>query len=411
MTCLRLLTLLTLALPLAAQLPPGHFLAVGTGPLGTLVSYEPLAGSFVPLLDPNQLLRRASRAVVGATPDVLIAAIDAGTVTGSEQIAEVQLSGRQILQVSPRTRDLQEPVVALDRHSDGALAFATATRAFLLLPGAANPVVVATAPTAVSFVAIRIGPNRISTLGSGALGASTLAITDRTSGGTTYAQIAINAARGMELDPLRGGLLIGDEGGNLWLLDLVRFLATPLGVGAPAPIHTIEYDSDRALYELGTPLGLFEFDGTAVTPAQPAPDFGSLDYLPYQSQFSTYGQGCASATVRPTISASGRPYPGSVDFTLRLGGGMPSSAAFLALGLLPALLPLDPIGMPNCRMLLQPLDLVAQPTNSLGNAGLRLTIPPDASLAGAVVYAQWVALATGANAAGLLLSDAGRIQF
>lgn len=120
--------------------------------------------------------------------------------------------------------------------------------------------------------------------------------------------------------------------------------------------------------------------------------------------------GCAAGSISPQISAVGRPFPGSIDFSLRLvGGAPPSSAAFLLLGLLPTGMSLDAVGMPGCWLLTQPLDTFAVPTSPLGNASARLLVPPDASLAGASMFAQWLAVAPGANALALLSSDGGRI--
>ena len=396
---------------LLAQVPPGTLLGTRPGAVVDLVTFDRNAGRLSPILDPQGLLAPARRAILGNARATIIAAVDSGSATGSDAIAEVQLSGATITGVRPLTRDLGERVVGLDRFAGGTLALCTPSRTLIVPTGSMNPASLAAAPPGITWVAVRTVGTHVASLGSGPNRAAVLAISDPATGGSAWHQIGIAGARSMALDHLRGGLVIGDDTGALWLVDLLRFIASPTGVTLPAPIDSIAYDSDREVFVLSTALGIYQFDGAGAIGPLTAPAFASLDYAPFASGFTTYGTGCATGTLAPAISATGRPFPGSLDFVVRLAGATPGTRAYLMLGVLPLALPLASVGMTGCTLLVQPLDLIGTAATPAGGAALRLPIPPSNALVGAAVFTQWITVAPGANPTGLLASDGGRIAF
>lgn len=92
--------------------------------------------------------------------------------------------------------------------------------------------------------------------------------------------------------------------------------------------------------------------------------------------------------------------------------GASANAASLLLGLsrdsaagtsLP--IPLDPIGMTGCSLLVSIEDAAAAAITA-GRAALTLAVPADVALSGATLFVQGIVLQPGANAAGVIASDA-----
>jgi hypothetical protein len=96
---------------------------------------------------------------------------------------------------------------------------------------------------------------------------------------------------------------------------------------------------------------------------------------------------------------------------------VPNQTAFMAVGLsttsmggIPLPMPLDPFGLPGCRLLIAPLDF-AQPCSRIGTRTSlhELPIPSNPLLEGALVHLQAWAPAPGYNAAGLVVSNGERL--
>ncbi|MCC6782355.1 MAG: hypothetical protein IT457_05900 [Planctomycetes bacterium] len=393
------------------QVPPGSFLAVGQPASAGLFAYEPLAPNLSPIADPLGVLARAQRVALADDRSRLLAAVDAGAATGTAMIVECTLQGLAISGFLPRTRDLGEAVVGLGELTGGLLVIATPTRLLVAGPGVTQPLPLAPAPMGTVFVGLAVGEDRVAALARGAAANPLLVLAHPASSSVAVHQLAIPGSRALAFDLLRGALLVGDAGGNLWLLDLQRFIASFVAGPLPGAVLAIGRNGDDGSFAIATPAGIFDFDGAGFRGPTPAPPLGHLEHRPYASRFVGYGQGCSGAGVAPAIGAVGRPYPGSIDFSLRMSGGAPNSAAFLLLGVFAANLPLDPTGMLGCTLFVQPLDATPYPCSAAGIASARFPIPPLAALAGGALHCQWIAVANGANALGLLASDGGRIVF
>ena len=412
MTPLRFQALLAVALaaPGVAQIRPGHFLAVGDPPAAGLFLFEPLAATLTPIADPQGVLARALHVALGASADRVLVAVAAGTGT-TAMVIECVVQGNSLATLQPWTRDLGETIVGLGQLENGLLAIATPTRLLAAPPGVSVPVQLAPAPLGTTFVQLAVAGDRIAALARGASSTTTLVLAQPSTSTVSTHPLGIPGSRSLAFDALRGAILVGDAFGNLWLVDLQRFIASFAAGPLPGPALAIGGNRDDESFVIATHAGLFRFDGAGLVGPTPAPPFSNLDYQRYTSRFSTFGTGCSAASIAPAAGASGRPYPGSLDFSLRMTGGSPSSAAFLLLGLLPANLPLDPTGMAGCTLFVQPLDASPYPTSLAGVAAVRLPIPPIASLAGNAMFCQWIATAPRANALGLLASNGGRIEF
>lgn len=114
----------------------------------------------------------------------------------------------------------------------------------------------------------------------------------------------------------------------------------------------------------------------------------------------------------PAAEAVGWPRLGAT-VSLPMSGGPANSMTFLALGYskttaafgaLP--LAMTPLGAPGCRVLGSADSVELLPTGAAGNAQGSLSIPSLSALAGLHVYAQYIAVAPGANALGVTFSNA-----
>ena len=116
-----------------------------------------------------------------------------------------------------------------------------------------------------------------------------------------------------------------------------------------------------------------------------------------------YGSTCGAA-----FGAVTTPLVGTEFFRVRLTGARPNSPATLLVGIGSANIDLGFIGMPTCRLLVNPTPIVAVPasTDALGNALttiIGLTAPGD-------LYMQWLHAAPGANPIGLLATEGMKSQ-
>ena len=108
---------------------------------------------------------------------------------------------------------------------------------------------------------------------------------------------------------------------------------------------------------------------------------------------NTYGSSCSRLrTGWSGTGARGTPFKFAID------DAIPSSQALVALGtaLQPAgPLELDFLGWTNCTLFVSPITILSESTNATGNGVHLLSIPNNASLDGARIYAQWLQLDPG----------------
>jgi hypothetical protein len=125
-----------------------------------------------------------------------------------------------------------------------------------------------------------------------------------------------------------------------------------------------------------------------------------------------FGEGCAGASgAVPGLGLSGSPALGGTT-DVWVSNARPSSATQILLGVdnaPPLPQDLTAFGMPGCRLYVAPLDALAGLTDAVGVLRLALTIPNRPDLVGAILYSQALVVDPGANAAGLVTTNYGRL--
>lgn len=135
-----------------------------------------------------------------------------------------------------------------------------------------------------------------------------------------------------------------------------------------------------------------------------------------------YGTGCKGlGGFTPKASTTSLPTVGNPNFRINVTEARPSTVGILMWGASdsqwgPITLPfaLINIGIPNCTLLAEPLDLVAATITGgspgTGNGSLAFPIPPSGLLKGYNLYMQWAVIDDSNNAAlDLVFSDALRV--
>jgi hypothetical protein len=169
---------------------------------------------------------------------------------------------------------------------------------------------------------------------------------------------------------------------------------------SPSPMYFAKMASDPAS---GQPLMLGS--GNALNPGTP----GTWTLSATSASFYEFGTGCGGTAGVPRLNAaapwSGGPWP------LQLDSLPPGSLAMLAIGTSasqwngqPLPLPLAPLGMPGCQLLVAPMVLLGAGT-SAGACSWQLGIPANLRC---TLYCQGMALDAAANAAGAVLSNGGQ---
>ncbi|MCA8942920.1 MAG: serine hydrolase [Planctomycetes bacterium] len=113
-----------------------------------------------------------------------------------------------------------------------------------------------------------------------------------------------------------------------------------------------------------------------------------------------YGLSCSGA-----LSGSGAPDIGQF-LSLDIHGVSPSSPTFGMIGWPQPATPLDIIGMPGCRLYMNPVITLSGASNAGGDAQFPWQVPDDTSLIGVLLRAQSATIDPMANAFGLTLTNA-----
>lgn len=401
--------LLALAAPIGTQVPVGHFVGAVDPAVARpgipMIAVEPWTGAIVPIDDPAGWFPAGVTAALPAgNAGTLI--VGAALPNGAGQLAAASLSGTGITGARFLTGDLGEPIIGLAPLPGGRPACLTPTRLLAVPLLGGTPVVLSSASPAATFVAVTRFVDEVVALERSA-SRTQLHFVDPVTGAVAVRAVALARPTAMAFEPALGGFVVADQSGGLFLIEPLRLIVSSLGT-VNGQVTDIARNTDQNDLVIATRNGLWRLTGSGAARITTTPTLLSLAYVPYASTFRTYGRACGTATAVPAIGASGTPHPGSVDFVVRLRGASPSVAAFLLIGLAPAAVPLDGIGMPSCTLLVDSMDAWPTRTTALGAASIRLLIPPDPGLVGLPIHVQWAVQSPGANRLGLLLSDAGR---
>ncbi len=115
---------------------------------------------------------------------------------------------------------------------------------------------------------------------------------------------------------------------------------------------------------------------------------------------SLAGAGCpGTGGATPLLQTmGGSPSPGNSEFALTLSRALGGANTLLLVGSSPLALPLGPLGLPGCTLLLLPALAFALPTNLSGIAVFPVPVPPDGSLVGGIARFQWYVADPGPSA-------------
>ncbi len=164
-------------------------------------------------------------------------------------------------------------------------------------------------------------------------------------------------------------------------------------------------------------LPVVAFDGDHSSAV--APSF-SVSYVDFQAAYTVmherfdyspnaliagFGSSCASNTFSNRL----QPYAGSEFYTVTARGLPANSTAFVIVGLAPTSVPLDPIGMTGCTLLVDPIIVAPSVTDRAGGSTFAIGLNDDPLFTGDL-YLQWLWPAPGANPFGMRDGQGLRVQ-
>lgn len=216
--------------------------------------------------------------------------------------------------------------------------------------------------------------------------------------GTTRTVGNYSGVRCVARSPVAPELCLGLVSGDLERIDLATGTSlgtVATGLGALVAVAYTRFgtlvgaDSQSVWSELSPSAPIFTSSTTIF----------DLDVARFPIASSTpYGLACGALTGS-SWNVVGAPTVGNAGYVVGLRDGVPASFAVLAIGdnraassLLGAPLPIDltALGAPGCQLLVDPLVLLAQPSNVFGEADQPLPIPAAPILSGVEWSAQWV---------------------
>jgi hypothetical protein len=140
------------------------------------------------------------------------------------------------------------------------------------------------------------------------------------------------------------------------------------------------------------------------------PVYGQRLQYPGSAVNVVYGAACGNT---PTSVTADRPLAGSEFFTMRFAGRPAGTSTVLLLSLGSAAMPLDHLGMTGCVLRISPLTglfLFAVPTTTTASGAQFQLALPDTPAFRSDLFAQWVWVQPGLNAAGLGATAGLRMQ-
>ena len=156
-------------------------------------------------------------------------------------------------------------------------------------------------------------------------------------------------------------------------------------------------------------------DGANVPLRRPQGGFiGIVEVRP--ASFSTFGKGCASTAVLPTISSTTPPKLGQ-NFTFTVTGFLPKlqfgqlimGRSSTLWGIIPLPLSLGVIGASNCNLNVSLDSTLLIVTNAQGNFRTTLKVPALTSLQGTVLYGQAAAPDPKSNPVGIATTNGFKV--
>ncbi|MHC5064763.1 MAG: DNA polymerase Y subunit UmuC family protein, partial [Planctomycetota bacterium] len=345
---------------LRAQIPAGHFLATETATAapdaGGMFLYEPLLEHSTPLDSGLLGPRQPIRAIIGGSPNQIIAALPGSPLPGQGgfEVAALTLAGPRVIAVRRLAGGLTSRVIALELLPGGTLLVATAQQVFSLRPNgdSLNPLPL---PTAIDefFVDLTQAGSQVVALTRSLAGESRILVFQLGLASNTAHPIDVPGASAISFDPTQNAFLLGNEAGVIFLVDAVSFMSQPTGIASLERISSIAFNPDQLNHLVGSIAKLRVWDGGILSAAN-APrgiEVSDIDYRPYTGSFSKYGSGCSQSNFKPSIGTVGRAFPGSQFFAVTLSGAPPGTGAVLLLGRAQTQFPLDFVGMTGCSLL------------------------------------------------------------
>jgi hypothetical protein len=397
-----------------AQIPLGHAVLLTDSPTaaGALWLYEPLTASFTPIDTSSLPAVRISAMHMFARGQRLLLAASAATTT-DDGLLMTAIQGNALSNPTPFAQGLRGRALTIIPTPSGVIVVVTAQAAFSVpATGGMARLLTASTPVMNNRDAVLLDPNTVAITTADLTGQATLWLLEVATGQLRTVPLRVASPASLGDGPALGTVLVGDPAGQLMSFN-------PLTL-ARAPWSSLGRPAERLL-PFPEPRGWFATLGRSILPVRgqligtaipsPAGPVLDIDYRIYESVIAAYGTACpGSNTLLPAVAWQGRPLPGARDFSLTLADGRANSVAALMIGGTAIDTPLDSFAMPGCRLLTQPLLSLTLNTSSTGQAILPFPIPPQASLAGAQLFAQWLVVDPGVNGASLVTSNGARIE-
>lgn len=398
----------------AAQVPMGHALCVtrGVNPGGDLLLFEPLRGGATPI--DTTALGSLRLSVAIPTPGGIILAASTSTVT-DDVLLRAAMSGNTVLAPAAFVQGLRGRAIALlQSPASGDLLVATTLGLFAAPPGGgtARPLTASVATMANTHAALL---DRTVLVTSGADQSATpgLWLFDVVGQRLSFVPLRLPTPLALATGPAPGTLLLGDSTGQVWAYEVATQIQTPFARLGNTAIQALFANPDQRHWLAATPGSVHVFQGSAAMSVYPVPgSVWGFAYRAYASAVTLRGAGCQGTGPRPPeLAALGRPTPGNTAFALTLAHAPSNTLAILILGGDRIDVGLDVFGMTGCRLYTTPLITLGVSTGATGGAQYPLPIPPDASLVGGGIEAQWVVRDLGANPASFTTTNAGSLGF
>ncbi len=178
---------------------------------------------------------------------------------------------------------------------------------------------------------------------------------------------------------------------------------TAIGVGMPTGTTGMHRDTRQRVYAVGW-TGVPPLSGTSGLAA------AKMEVCIGTAGTAVFGSGCLGTNnLAPSLSYSGSSRIGQI-LNVDLASAKPTTPYFTLLGTTigsPYPLPLDAVGMPGCKLYSSILVSFAGVTNASGASTAPYPIPNDPTLTGLMLFHQCGVVDVGANALGLVTSNAG----
>lgn len=392
----------------------GHALCVtrGVNPGGGLLLFEPLRGGVTPLDTTALGALRLSVAIPHLGGVILAANPSTGT---DDVLMRAAMNGNTVRAPTTFVQGLRGRVIALlPSPASSELLIATTLGLFAapLGGGIARPLTASVATMANTHATL-LDRTTLVTSGADQAAAPGLWLFDVPSQRLAFVPLRLPTPLALATGPAPGTLLLGDSTGQVWAYEVATQIQTPFARLGNTAIQALFANPDQRHWLAATPGAVHVFQGSATGTPYPVPgSVWGFAYQAYASVVTLRGVGCQGTGPRPPeLAALGRPMPGNTAFALTLAQAPSNSLAILILGGDRIDVGLDAFGLTGCRLYTTPLVTLGVSTGGTGGAQYPLPIPPDASLAGGRLEAQWVVHDRGANPGSFTTTNAASLQF